>query len=335
MNGIGHKMMNGNGKTTEMDGIEHKMVNVNGITMHVAEKGQGPVLLFLHGFPELWYTWRHQILAFAALGFRAVAPDLRGFGDTDAPASAAAYTSHHVVGDIVGLIDTLGVDQVFVVGHDWGCMVAWYLCLFRPDRVKALVSLTLPFRPRHPKMKPIEGMKAFFGDDYYMCRFQEPGEIEDEIAKCGTAEVIKKILTDRKPGPPCLLPKGNAFGISPNTPTKLPFWFSESDLKYYTNKYDHKGFTGGLNYYRALDLNWELTAPWTGVQVEVPVKFIVGDVDMIYTTPGMKEYIHNGGFKKDVPLLEEVVIIEGAGHFINQERAKEVNNHIHDFIKKF
>ncbi|KAA8545193.1 hypothetical protein F0562_019918 [Nyssa sinensis] len=317
-----------------MEGIEHKMVNVNGIAMHVAEKGQGPVVLFLHGFPELWYTWRRQILAMASLGYRAVAPDLRGYGDTDAPTSVTSYTCHHIVGDIVTLIDTLGVDEVFVVAHDWGAMVAWYLCLFRPDTVKALVCLSVPFRPRHPKMKPVETMRAFFGEDYYMCRFQEPGEIEDEIAKCGTAQVLRKILSDRKPGPPCL-PKGNAFGICPTTPLKLPFWFSEDDLKYYTNKFEQKGFTGALNYYRALDLNWELTAPWTGRQVEVPVKFIVGDQDMIYTTPGMREYIHNGGFSRDVPLLKEIVVMEGVGHFINQERAEEINTHIHDFIKRF
>ncbi|CAL5397290.1 unnamed protein product [Camellia sinensis] len=319
-----------------MEEIEHRMVNLNGINMHLAEKGQeGPVVLFLHGFPEIWYTWRHQIAAFAGLGYRAVAPDLRGYGDTDAPGSAASYTSHHLVGDIVALIHSLGVDQAFIVAHDWGAMVAWYLCLFRPDKVRAFVSLTMPFRPRNPKMKPVQIMRAFFGDDYYMCRFQKPGEIEAEIAKYGTKEVLKKILTDRKPGPP-YLSKENPFGISQETNTALPSWFSEDDLNYYTKKFEQKGFTGGLNYYRALDLNWELTAPWTRAQVKVPVKFIVGDKDMIYTTPGIKEYVHNGGFKKDVPLLEEpVVVMEGVGHFINQERAQEINSQILDFFNKF
>ncbi|KAL2511805.1 alpha/beta-Hydrolases superfamily protein [Abeliophyllum distichum] len=318
-----------------MEGIEHKMVSVNGINMHVAEKGKGPVVLFLHGFPELWYTWRHQILAFAALGYRAVAPDLRGFGDTDAPSSITSYTCLHVVGDMVALIGSLGVDQVFLVAHDWGALVGWYLCMFRPDLIKAFVSLTVPFRPRHPTLKPIESVRALFGDEYYMCRFQEPGKMESEIAEYGAATVIKKILTGRKPGPP-ILPKQNPFGNFHDTDDiKLPTWFSKEDLKYYTNKYNHKGFTGGLNYYRALDLNWELTAAWTGVQVKIPVKFVVGDLDMVYTTPGMKEYVHGGGFRKDVPLLKECVVIQGAGHFINQERAEEVNAHIHDFIKEF
>lgn len=155
-----------------METIQHQLVSVNGITMHVAEKGTGPVVLFLHGFPELWYTWRRQILAFAALGYRAVAPDLRGYGDTDAPEAVTRYTCHHIVGDIVALIESFGVDKVFVVGHDWGAMIGWYLCLFRPDLVTAFVSLTVDFRPRNPRWKPVQAMKAFFGADYYMCRFQ-------------------------------------------------------------------------------------------------------------------------------------------------------------------
>lgn len=320
-----------------MEGVEHRMLNINGINMHVVEKGQKnqPVVLFLHGFPEIWYTWRNQISAFAALGYRAIAPDFRGYGDTESPESAESYSCLHVVGDLVALLDSLGAEKAFVVGHDFGAQIGWYLCLFRPDRVRAYVALTVPFRPRHPKMKPIESMRAFFGEEYYMCRFQKPGEIEAEIATYDTGEVIKKIITDRKPGPPSL-PKGNPFGISPNASPQLPSWFSEDDLNYYVSKFEQKGFTGGLNYYRALDLNWELTAPWTGAKVKVPVKFIVGDQDMVYTTPGMKEYVHNSeGFKKDVPLLEEPVVLEGVGHFLNQERAEEVNTHIHNFIKMF
>ncbi|EXB56095.1 Epoxide hydrolase 2 [Morus notabilis] len=314
--------------------ITHRTVSVNGIEMHIAEKGNGPVVLFLHGFPELWYSWRHQISALSSLGYRAVAPDLRGYGDTDAPADVASYTCLHVVGDLVGLVDALGVEQVYLVAQDWGCLMAWYLCLFRPEKVKAFVCLGVPFRPRNPKMKPVESMRAFFGDDYYMCRFQEPGEIEAEMAQVGASAVLKKILTTRKPGPP-FLPKGKAFRADPDASVTLPSWLSEEDLNYYATKFKLKGFTGGLNYYRNLDINWELMAAWDGAEVKVPVKFIVGDLDMVYTTPGTKEYVHNGGFKKDVPYLQEVVVIEDAGHFISQERAEEISTHIYDFIQKF
>ncbi|XP_061994051.1 uncharacterized protein LOC133711990 [Rosa rugosa] len=320
-----------------MEGVEHRTIKVNGINMHVAEKGQGPVVLFLHGFPELWYSWRHQIQTLASLGYRAVAPDLRGFGDTDAPADSSSYTCFHVVGDLMALLDAVAGDQekVFVVGHDWGAIMAWYLCLFRPDRVKALVNLSVQFFPRNPQMKFVESMKAAYGDDYYMCRFQEPGEIEAEFAQIGTARVIRELLSFRHPGP-LFLRKGNLFGHPPDTPIAMPSWLSEDDVNYYVSKFEKKGFTGGINYYRNLDRNWELLAPWTGAQVKVPVKFIVGDQDLVYNSLGAKDFIHNGEFKKYVPLLEEeVVVMEGVAHFINQEKADEISEHIHDFIKKF
>jgi len=158
-----------------MESIKHSMVEVNGIKMHVAEKGEGPVVLFLHGFPELWYSWRHQILALSSLGYRAVAPDLRGYGDTEAPVPESSYTCFHLVGDMVALIDSLGVEKVFLVGHDLGAIIGWYLCMFRPDRINAYVSLSVPFRPflgRNPQQKTVDGFRALYGDDYYICRFQ-------------------------------------------------------------------------------------------------------------------------------------------------------------------
>ncbi|KDP27824.1 hypothetical protein JCGZ_18904 [Jatropha curcas] len=321
-----------------MDAIEHRFVQVNGINIHVAEAGpvNGPVILFIHGFPELWYSWRHQIVALASLGYRAVAPDMRGYGDTDAPDDLQSYTCFHIVGDLIGLLDAVAPQQekVFVVGHDWGAYIAWHLCLFRPDRVKALVNLSVVFALRNPNGKRIEVMRAVYGDDYYMCRFQEPGEIEAEFAELGTERILKEFFTYRHPGP-IFLPKGKAFSRLPETPLVLPSWFSEEDVQYYTNKFEKKGFTGGLNYYRILDRNWELTAPWNGAQVKVPAKFIVGDQDLTYNSFGAKDYIEKGGFKKAVPFLEEVVIMEGVAHFLNQEKPEEINKHIYDFFQKF
>ncbi|XP_041021062.1 epoxide hydrolase A-like [Juglans microcarpa x Juglans regia] len=316
-----------------MEEIQHTTVPTNGINMHIASIGNGPVVLFLHGFPELWYSWRHQLLSLSSLGYRCIAPDLRGFGDTDAPSSPSSYTPFQIVGDLVGLLDHLGIDQIFLVGHDWGAVMAWYFCLFRPDRIKALVNMSVAFRPRRPSRKPVESLRALFGDDYYICRFQEPGEIEEEFSHAGTARIIKGLLTSRSSHPPCI-PKGR-FGGSPDTPIPLPPWLSEEDVNYFASKFENKGFVGGLNYYRAMDLTWELTAPWTRVQIKVPVKFIVGDLDITYTIPGVKDYIHNGGFKRDVPFLQEVVVMEDTAHFINQEKPEEISTHIYDFIKKF
>ncbi|XP_058203181.1 uncharacterized protein LOC131317651 isoform X1 [Rhododendron vialii] len=321
-----------------METIEHKTITANGINIHIAEKGQGPLVLFLHGFPELWYSWRHQILYMAAHGYRAVAPDLRGYGDTTgAPVhDSTKFTSLHVIGDIIALLDAIAPDekQVFVVAHDWGAVLAWFLSLYRPDRVKAYVCLSVHFTPRNPMMTTIGAMRKYFGDDHYMCRFQEPGDIEAEFAQIGVRKVVKKLLTYRHPGA-IYFPKGKGLGSFPDTSDTLPSWLSEEDVDYYASKFEKNGFTGGINYYRALDLNWELTAPWTGAQVKVPTKFIVGDLDLVYNIPGVKEYIQGGGFKKDVPLLDEVVIMEGVAHFLNQEKPDEINQHILEYLKKF
>ncbi|KAL5851006.1 hypothetical protein ACOSQ4_009019 [Xanthoceras sorbifolium] len=219
--------------------------------MHIAEKGEADVqvILFLHGFPELWYSWRHQMLALSSIGYRAIAPDLQGYGDTEAPGSITSYTCLHIVGDQVPLMDS------------W-CRA----------------------------------------DDYYMCRFQKPGKIEAEIDRCSAKEVLKRMLTSRKPGPPCWATE-NPFGLHPVT---LPAWFSKEDLDYYAAKFNKSGFTG---------------AAWTGAVVKTPVKYV--------------EYVDNGDFKKDVPLLEEIVGMEDVGHFINQERAEQVNTLIYDSINKF
>ncbi|XP_068659205.1 uncharacterized protein [Aristolochia californica] len=316
-----------------MEGVAHHTVSVNGINMHYSEKGDGPAILFLHGFPELWYSWRHQIVALSAKGYRCIAPDLRGFGDTDAPPSLSSYTLFHIVGDLVALIDALGLDKVFVVGHDWGAFMAWYLCLFRPDRVKALVNLSVAYRPFIASRNPIESLREVYGDDYYMCRFQEPGEIEAELSTVDPAIVMKYFLSYRNPGP-IIIPKGSITHLA-NLDIALPSWVSEEDIAYYANKYRKTGFTGGVNYYRAINLDLEMLAAWIGAQVKVPSKFVVGDQDLTYSMPGAKEYIHSEQFKKDVPLLEEVVVIEGAAHWINQERADEITYHIYDFIKKF
>ncbi|CAL5393302.1 unnamed protein product [Camellia sinensis] len=333
-------MRNTTNTLLEMEGIEHKMISVNGINMHIAEKGKGPMVLFLHGFPELWYSWRHQILYMATQGYRAVAPDLRGYGDTTGPPvnDFTKFTILHVLGDIMALLDKIAPDEdkVFVVGHDWGAYIAWYLCLFRPDRVKAMVNLSVHFLPRSPTMNFVDIFRGLYGDDHYVYRFQVPGEIEAEFAQIGVRRVVKKFLTYRDPAP-FLFPKGKGFGDvnSPDTQVILPSWLSEQDVDYYASKFEKNGFTGGINYYRVIHQNWELTAPWTGSQVKVPVKFVVGDLDLVYNIPGAKEYIHNGEFKKDVPLLEEVVVMEGVAHFLNQEKPEEINKHILEFIKKF
>ncbi|XP_051130759.1 uncharacterized protein LOC127251203 [Andrographis paniculata] len=318
-----------------MDKIEHRNIPINGLNMHVAEIGKGPLVLFLHGFPELWYSWRHQMLFLAERGFRAVAPDMRGYGDTTgAPLhEPSKFTIFHVVGDLILLLDAIGNedDKVFVVGHDWGAMIAWMLCLYRPDRVKALVNLSVAFPRIHPQTSFVEASRRLFGDDYYISRFQEPGEIEADFARIGAKEILKYVFAFRTPGP-LFFPKN----ADPSYyAADRPPWLTEEDLGYYASKFQQSGFTGGVNYYRALDLSWELHGAFVGAKIVVPTKFIVGDLDLTYHMPGVQDFIHKGEFQKHVPSLKEVVVIEGAAHFINQERADDINQHIHDFLTQF
>uniref|UniRef100_A0A0D9W0Z1 soluble epoxide hydrolase n=1 Tax=Leersia perrieri TaxID=77586 RepID=A0A0D9W0Z1_9ORYZ len=322
------------GETMAAAAVRHRTVEANGIAMHVAEAGpaggDAPAVLFVHGFPELWYSWRHQMRHLAARGYRCVAPDLRGYGGTTAPPDPASYTIFHLVGDLVALLDALELPQVFVVGHDWGAIVSWNLCLMRPDRVRALVNLSVAFMPRRPAVKPLDYFRHAYGDDYYVCRFQEPG-VENEFTSFDLKRFFKLALTVQTTGSSAMsLKKMRAS----NKEITLPPWLSEEDISYLASVYAKTGFAGGINYYRCLDLNWELMAPWTGAKVLVPTKFIVGDGDLSYNLPGVKSYIQ-GGLKKDVPMLEEVVVIKGAGHFIQQERAEEISDHIYNYIKKF
>lgn len=277
-----------------------------------------------------------QLPALSSLGYRTIAPDLRGYGDTEAPERADAYTSLHVVGDLIGLIDAVvGGDRerVFVVGHDWGAIIAWHLCLLRPDRVKALVNMSVVFEPWSLKRKPIPMFKSFYGDDYYICRFQEYGEIEAEFAKVGTERALMEFLTYSDTGP-ILLPKGKSCDDY-DDPVSLPSWLTEYDVKYYVSKYEKSGFTGPVNYYRNMDRTWEMMGTFSNAQVKVPVKFIIGDQDLTYHIPGTKKYIHDGRFKSHVPLLDEVVVIKGVGHFLHEERPEEISKHIHDYFRTF
>ncbi|KAK2631635.1 hypothetical protein EUGRSUZ_L02655 [Eucalyptus grandis] len=197
-----------------------------------------------------------------------------------------------------------------MVGYDRGATNAWYLCLLRPDRVKRLVNATMTWLLRNLERKPDESIRAMFGDDYYICRFQEPGVAEEDSAKAGIAKLIQLLLTGRD----CRAQR--------------------YDINYNAIQFSRTGFTGGLNYYPCLDLN-ELSLLWIGARIEVPVKFMLGDLDLTYHIPGVKNYIYDGEFKQAMPNLEEVVVMEGVAHFLQQEKSREVTAHIHDFIKKF
>ncbi|KAL6220625.1 hypothetical protein ACLB2K_008381 [Fragaria x ananassa] len=289
--------------------------------MHIAEQGIGPLVLLLHGFPEIWYSWRHQIGYLAKHGYHVVAPDMRGYGDTDSPLNPSSYSPLHLVGDLVGLLDHFGQQQAFVVGHDYGAIVAWHLSLFRPDRVKALVALSAPYFETSSSIRSIESFRQGFG------------RAERSFARYDYLTVMKKFLLYNKTDY-LVAPPGMELIDYLETPAVLPPWITEQDLQVYAEKFEESGFSGALNYFRAIESYWEVLGPWQGKRIDVPAKFIVGDNDIGFDALGTGEYVKGDVFKSLVPNLE-VVILDGGHHFIQQEKPHEVSHEILSFVSKF
>jgi len=293
--------------------------------MHVAEQGQGPLVLLLHGFPESWYSWRHQLTALAAAGYRAVAPDQRGYGDTDKPDAIEAYDVVTLADDVAALIDALGERQAVVIGHDWGAPVAWHAALLHPERVRAVVGMSVPYAGRPPG-SPLARLQQTFEDIFfYILYFQEPGVAEAELQ----ADVRRSLRTFYFSGSGDA-PAGSAFSPHPKTaklldtmrdPAQLPAWLTETDLDYYTERFERGGFRGPLNWYRNFDRSWQRTEALAGKKVEQPALFIAGERDpVIAWSQRQLERMPQA-----VPHLRESVLLPGCGHWVQQERPAEVN----------
>ena len=319
--------------------IRHRQLQVGDLSMHIAEAGEGPLVLLCHGFPECWYSWRHQLTALAAAGYHAVAPDMRGYGRTDAPAPVDAYTIMHLVGDMTGLLAALGEQQAVIVGHDWGSIVAWSAALLRPDRFRAVAGMSVPFLPRMP-VRPTTMMKALAGDRFlYILYFQEPGKAEAELDP-RARETMRGILYSASGSIPpghvrrmVELPKSAGFLDAMAQPESLPGWLSEEDLEVYVGEFERTGFRGGLNWYRNFDRNWELLAPFADLKIKVPALFVGGLRDAVVTGPefaGESPTVQMlGSFCED---LRAKVLIEGAGHWNQQEAPEQTNAALLDFL---
>ncbi|MFC0039688.1 alpha/beta fold hydrolase [Actinomadura rayongensis] len=315
-----------------MTEITHRVVrSASGLDLHVAEAGEGPLVLLLHGFPECWYSWRHQLAALADAGYHAVAPDQRGYARTGGPADVAAYSLLHLAGDALGLIGALGAETAVVAGHDWGAPVAWAAAQYRPDLVRGVVGLSVPHYPR-PSRPPVESLRALAGDGFYMVRFQEPGVPDAEFAKDREAtfrRVLWALSGDAEPFVP-IIPEGKGFLDVCPEPETLPSWLTEDDIRVFADEYAETGFTGPLNWYRNLDRNWELTAAWQDAPITPPALFVAGERDMVVTAPGALQAIER--MRRDVPALREPVLLPGCGHWTQQERPAEVSAALIDFL---
>jgi epoxide hydrolase A/B len=307
-----------------------RTISANGIELFLLEQGQGPLVVLCHGWPELSYSWRHQISAIADAGFHVVAPDMRGYGRSSAPVDIAAYSIFDTVGDMVGLVTALGETRAVIVGHDWGAPVAWHAALFRADMFTKVAGLSVP-PPFRGRARPLDSLNASGVTNFYWQYFQTPGVAEAEFER-DVATSMRKIL-GRGVSDPAALYVTEGKGFLGNIPPvlTLPDWLSEADIGHFAEAYRHSGFRGGLNWYRNLDRNWDLTAPWQGAQIHQPSLFIAGSRDSVIT--GLIGAKRVNELDRVLPNLRQKLIIEGAGHWVQQERPDEVNAALIAFLK--
>ncbi|HOA94748.1 MAG TPA: alpha/beta hydrolase [Quisquiliibacterium sp.] len=309
-------------------------LQVNGIRMRVAEQGSGPLVLFCHGWPESWYSWRHQLAALAAAGYRAVAPDMRGYGSTDAPAEIEQYTLLHLVGDMVDLVQQLGETSAVVVGHDWGAPVAWHAALLRPDLFPAVVGMSVPFTPP-ARTDLLTSLEKLGIHTFYMQYFQTPGVAEAEFERDIEASVrrIQFSASGDAPEKATFGVVDPARGYLGGTidPETLPVWLTPEDVAHYAGEFRRAGFRGGLNWYRNLRRNAGLLAPWRGCVIRQPSMFIAGARDGVMKFPASKKQIDD--FPRTLPGIRGCHILEGAGHWVQRERAAQVNALLLEFLR--
>ena len=317
--------------------VTHRFVDVgSGFTLHIAEAGPpaGPLVVLLHGFPECWYSWRHQLAALAEAGYHVVAPDQRGYGRTGAPPNAAAssYSMLHLVGDVVGLIDALGAGRVVVAGHDWGAPVAWHTALLRPDRVSGVIGLSVPYLPRGSE-PPVSVLRAVYTDGFYICYFQQPGVADAELSADPRATFRRLLVAASGEGGTGGLPVvpegGGLLDLCPE-PAELPGWLTDADIEVFVAEFAESGFTGPLNWYRAMDLSWELTAAWKHAKITTPALYLAGDRDSVVTFTGGDAML--ASVAEVVPGLREARLLPGCGHWTQQERPDEVSQAVIEFI---
>lgn len=315
-------------------GVTLKTTTANTIHMRYAEAGSGPLVLFCHGWPESWYSWRHQLQAVSAAGFRAVAPDMRGYGGTQSPEPIDQYTLLHLVGDMAELVKALGETKAVIVGHDWGAPVAWHAALWRPDLFTAVSAMSVPYAP--PGYVDILSALEKLGiDNFYLQYFQKPGVAEAELQQDIRGALRRLYYTAGGE----MVEKDKGFGrltggtLLANTvdPEALPAWLSDADLDYYAAEFARAGFRGGLNWYRNLRRNWELSGPWRGQPIRQPSQFIAGSRDGVLRFPAARSQLN--AYPTTLPGLRGSHILEGAGHWVQQERASEVNRLLIEFLK--
>ena len=305
--------------------LTHREVSLNGLRFHIAEAGQGPLVLLCHGFPECWYSWRHQLPALAEAGFHAVAPDMRGFGQTEAPEDIADYTLAHSVADMVQLVSALGEKQAVIIGHDWGAAVAWNSALLRPDIFRAVVAMSVPYSERRP-VAPLKALRDAGANNFYWLYFQTPGVPEAEFER----DVDRTVRTFAYgTGVSLMLKPGQGFLADTTIPQQSPSWLTDEDISYFVEVFKRSGYRGGLNWYRNLDRNWAISGGWQELKIQQPALFIAGANDGVikFMAKALEQ------LPTTVPGLKKTLLVPDSGHWIQQQRAAEVNAAILEFLR--
>ena len=310
--------------------VTERRVATNGIELNIAEQGNGPLVLMCHGFPESWYSWRHQFHALANAGYHAVAPDMRGYGSSDKPAEASAYNQVEVINDIIGLIPALGYQTAVILGHDWGGPTAWGAALNHPDKITAVGVLSVPFTPRADN-PPLQTMQAIFKDQFfYQLYFQEEGVAEAEL-EADISTSLKKFyhMASGEMNISLIEPKpadSNLLSDLP-MPDQLGAWISKDDLDFYIHEFQKSGFRGPLNYYRNHNLSWELTEGASS-EITQPALFVAGERDgvIVMAGPALRNMPNH---VKDLRLN---TLIPKIGHWTQQEAPDAVNAYLLEFL---
>ncbi|WP_042374183.1 alpha/beta fold hydrolase [Streptacidiphilus neutrinimicus] len=314
--------------------VTHRLVASSAGRIHLVEQGTGPLVLLVHGFPESWYSWRHQLPVLAEAGYRAVAVDVRGYGRSSRPADPAAYRMLELVEDNVRVVHALGAETAVVVGHDWGASIAANSALIRPDVFRAAGLLSVPYTPRGGP-RPSEIFAGMGGDEeFYVSYFQQPGRAEAEIepdVRGWLAGFYAALSGDTMPAPGAPDPHfvGRGGRLRDRLPAgRLPAWLGEDDLDVYAGEFERTGLTGALNRYRAMDRDWEDLAAFDGAPVTQPSLFVGGRLDA--STVWLADAID--AFPATLPGLVSSHLLDGCGHWIQQERPAEVNRILLDWL---
>ncbi len=313
--------------------VKHHFVHTNGIAMHVHEAGSGYPVVLCHGFPEIWYSWRHQIKALSQAGFRAIAPDQRGYGESGKPGAIEAYSLRHLVADLTGMLDQLGIERCAIVGHDWGGIVAWGAAMMAPQRFEKVAGLNTPFLPR-PPIKPTDLFRAMAaGKFHYIVYFQQPGIAEAELEK-DVRRTLRGFYQDLAAlkleagtnDPPGVLGAAGG-GILDRLPDRPHGRFlTDADFEVFVKAFERSGFRGPINWYRNFDRNWEESAHLE-YRINQPALMICAQRDPVLP-PWMAR-----GMKNLVPNLTRTMVIEDCGHWTQQEKPQEVNEALIEFLR--